>query len=74
MKHLIAALLIGFGSAIAMLGQQVLNWGTERWPQLSPIIEHIGSWVVGLVVVVAALFPLLMLYDVFRKPDRRERS
>ena len=71
-KHMLAALLVCAAWAIASLGRLVLDWAIQQWPTHEATVERLGGWLLGLVVVVLVLLPMLRLYSLLHRQQRRD--
>ena len=57
--------LIVLAILIAMVGRASLDWLVSMRPEWASTIEHVGGWLIGLVVVVIVLLPLFRLYGAY---------
>lgn len=65
------AVLVGLGIALALVGGMLVDRLVDLVPHRAELIRHVGGWIVGMIVVVGAVIPLLLLFGVIRKRPRR---
>lgn len=61
--------LVAVAFGIAKAGRLGLDWLASTYPEWAVVIEHLGGWLVGLVVVIVVLLPIFRLYGVFNRSD-----
>jgi uncharacterized protein involved in cysteine biosynthesis len=54
--------LVALALLLAWVGRIGLDWVASVLPEWAGVVERIGGWLIGLVVVVAVLLPLFRLY------------
>jgi hypothetical protein len=59
--------LAALAFVIAKIGRLGLDWIVGVHPEWTAVVERVGGWLVGLMVVVVVLLPLFRLYGVLEK-------
>lgn len=61
--------LVVLAFVIAKVGRMGLDWLLGVRPEWAAVLERVGGWVIGLVVVVVVLLPLFRLYGAIGDSD-----
>lgn len=61
--------LVALAFVIAKVGRMGLDWLVSMRPEWAAVLERVGGWLIGLVVVVVVLLPLFRLYGALGNSD-----
>lgn len=61
--------LVVLAFVIAKVGRIGLDWLVSVRPEWATVLERVGGWLIGLVVVVVVLLPLFRLYGALGNSD-----
>lgn len=61
--------LVVLAFVVAKVGRIGLDWLVSMRPEWASVLERVGGWLIGLVVVVVVLLPLFRLYGAIGSAD-----